>query len=63
MAHGDRDEIVPFELGTALFAAAPEPKHFFPVPGAYHNDVFAAPDLIETIAAFARDVTRSRSPL
>jgi len=58
VAHGDRDEIVPFELGERLFAAAPEPKRFVRVPGAHHNDVFEAPSLIDAIAAFAREVAR-----
>ncbi len=51
-AHGDRDEVVPYELGERLFAAAREPKQFLPVPGAHHNDVFAAPALLDGIAAF-----------
>ena len=37
--HGTRDETVPFSMGQQLFAAAPEPKLFFPVEGAGHNDV------------------------
>jgi fermentation-respiration switch protein FrsA (DUF1100 family) len=37
--HGTRDEIVPFSMGQRLFTAAPEPKFFFPVEGAGHNDV------------------------
>jgi hypothetical protein len=57
VAHGDRDDIVPFELGQRLFAAANEPKRFFRVVGANHNDVFAWPGLIEAIAEFARAVT------
>jgi hypothetical protein len=57
VAHGDRDEIVPYELGERLFAAAQEPKRFFRAVGAHHNDVFAARGLIEAIAAFAREVT------
>jgi fermentation-respiration switch protein FrsA (DUF1100 family) len=36
--HGDRDRIVPFELGQRLFAAAPEPKFFETIAGAGHND-------------------------
>ncbi|HJQ84461.1 MAG TPA: alpha/beta hydrolase [Candidatus Binatia bacterium] len=56
VAHGDRDELVPFALGERLFAAAPEPKRFFRARGASHNDVFATPGLIEAIAAFAREV-------
>lgn len=58
VAHGDRDEIVPYELGAALFAAAREPKRFLAVGGAGHNDVFAFPEVVHGIAAFARDVTR-----
>jgi len=53
VAHGDRDEIVPYELGVALYDAAPEPKRFFRAAGFHHNDVFAAPGLIDAIAAFA----------
>jgi len=36
--HGDRDEIVDFELGRRLFRAAPEPKSFETLRGAGHND-------------------------
>jgi fermentation-respiration switch protein FrsA (DUF1100 family) len=36
--HGDRDDIVPIDLGRALFAAAPEPKRFEVIAGAGHND-------------------------
>ena len=57
VAHGDRDEIVPYELGERLFAAAQEPKRFFRAVGAHHNDVFAARGLIEAIVAFTREVT------
>lgn len=38
--HGDADEVVPFEHGRAVFAAAPEPKVFFTIPGAHHNDTY-----------------------
>ena len=36
--HGDRDEIVAYELGQRLFRAAPEPKTFETIRGAGHND-------------------------
>jgi hypothetical protein len=39
IAHGTRDEVVPFSMGQRLFRAAPEPKFFFPVEGAGHNNV------------------------
>jgi fermentation-respiration switch protein FrsA (DUF1100 family) len=54
VAHGDQDEIVPYELGERLFAAAPEPKRFLRVRGATHNDVLAHPALLDAIADFAR---------
>ncbi len=40
--HGTRDETVPFFMGQQLFAAAPEPKFFFRIEGAGHNDVIEA---------------------
>jgi fermentation-respiration switch protein FrsA (DUF1100 family) len=39
IVHGTRDEVAPFEMGQQLFAAAHEPKRFFPIAGAGHNDV------------------------
>jgi hypothetical protein len=36
--HGDRDTIVPYELGESLYRAAPEPKAFETIEGADHND-------------------------
>lgn len=38
--HGDRDEVVPFSQGKMVFAAAPEPKKFFAIAGAGHNDTY-----------------------
>jgi fermentation-respiration switch protein FrsA (DUF1100 family) len=38
--HGDRDEVVPFTQGRRVFEAAPEPKRFYPIPGAGHNDTY-----------------------
>jgi len=54
IAHGDRDEVVPFALGERLFAAAPAPKRFVRVPGAHHDDVLDDPALLDAIAHFAR---------
>jgi uncharacterized protein len=53
VAHGDEDEVVPYALGEALFAAAGEPKRFLPLPGAHHNDVFEQTALLDAIADFA----------
>jgi fermentation-respiration switch protein FrsA (DUF1100 family) len=40
--HGVRDRIVPFEHGRRLYEAAKEPKKFFAIDGAGHNDTFFA---------------------
>lgn len=60
VAHGDQDEIVPFELGERLFAAAGEPKRFFRIPGADHNDALGRPALLDAVAAFARETAAGR---
>lgn len=62
VAHGDRDEIVPFELGERLFAAVPGPKRFFRISGADHNDALGRAGLLNAIAAFARDAVAGRRP-
>lgn len=38
--HGDEDELVPYGLGKTLFAGANEPKEFFTIRGAHHNDTY-----------------------
>lgn len=40
--HGERDEIVPLAQGRKVFEAAPEPKEFYPIRGAHHNDTYSA---------------------
>ena len=55
VAHGDQDEIVPFELAERLFAAAADPKRFFRIAGADHNDALGRPALLDTVARFARE--------
>ncbi len=54
IVHGTRDETVPFSMGERLFAAAPEPKFFFPVEGAGHNDVVEAggEELLDHLKSF-----------
>jgi fermentation-respiration switch protein FrsA (DUF1100 family) len=62
VAHGDQDEIVPFELGERLFVAAPAPKRFFRIAGAEHNDALGRPALLDAIALFAREAATRRRP-
>jgi uncharacterized protein len=38
--HGDRDEVIPYEHGRRVFYAAPEPKYFYTISGASHNDTY-----------------------
>ena len=39
IVHGDRDEVIGYRLGRALFADAHEPKTFIRIPGGMHNDL------------------------
>jgi len=38
--HGANDGIVPIALGKKLYEAANEPKEFYEIPDADHNDIF-----------------------
>jgi hypothetical protein len=38
--HGAHDSIIPIALGRTLFNAANEPKDFYEIPDADHNDTF-----------------------
>lgn len=52
--HGETDEIVPFRLGEDLFKLAPEPKLFYAVPEAGHNDLLliAGPEYTRQLKTF-----------
>ena len=58
--HGDADEIVPFSQGQAVFQAANQPKQFWPVAGAHHNDLLdkAGPEYITRLRAFYQSISR-----
>jgi fermentation-respiration switch protein FrsA (DUF1100 family) len=51
IANGTADRLVPFDLGRRLFEAANEPKYFFPLDGADHNDPVPA-DLFPALRQF-----------
>jgi uncharacterized protein len=38
--HGDHDELVPYEQARRLFDAANEPRTFYTIHGAHHNDTY-----------------------
>jgi fermentation-respiration switch protein FrsA (DUF1100 family) len=38
--HGDKDDIIPLQLGRQVFEAAKPPKFFYIIPGADHNNTY-----------------------
>jgi fermentation-respiration switch protein FrsA (DUF1100 family) len=40
--HGTRDQVIPFSMGQKLYEAAPQPKSFFAIDGAEHDDPYVA---------------------
>ncbi len=55
--HGELDEIVPFSMGERLFNAAKEPKYFFRVESAGHNNTYVVGGerYFHVFTAFAKD--------
>ena len=55
--HGDRDDIVPLEMGRELFEAAKPPKRFYLIPGAGHNDTYVVGGTAyyDALASFLQD--------
>ena len=56
--HGTRDELIPIADGRALFDAAPEPKTWYAIPVAGHNDTYVTGGdaYFCQFAAFAREL-------
>lgn len=54
--HGDRDDVVPYAQGRRLFEAANQPKTFYTIRGARHNDTYIVGDrpYFEAWARFLR---------
>jgi fermentation-respiration switch protein FrsA (DUF1100 family) len=54
--HGEEDEIVPFLMGQRLYRAAPDPRLFYSIPRAGHNDTYlvGGKDYAEVFSRFAR---------
>ncbi|MEE9155839.1 MAG: alpha/beta hydrolase, partial [Gemmatimonadota bacterium] len=54
--HGDRDAIVPLEMGRRLYEASPEPKEWLEIPGAGHNDtvLIGGEEYYRRLEAFVR---------
>ena len=55
--HGTADDLIHYENGKRLFEAAPEPKRFYPIEGAGHNDtyVIGARAYLDELTGFIRE--------
>lgn len=58
VVHGDRDQIIPVELGRRAFAAMPQPKRWVEVPGAGHNDLLARQEAWQAIGELLSGLER-----
>jgi fermentation-respiration switch protein FrsA (DUF1100 family) len=56
--HGTQDTVIPFAMGQTLFDHANEPKRFYAVTGADHNEVAVTGGrlYIEAMDAFLREM-------
>lgn len=63
IVHGEYDEIVPLQHGRRLFEAAPEPKEFYVVKGAHHNDLYVVggQSYLDALGRFLGRVSGGRS--
>lgn len=57
IVHGEDDDIVPFSMGKEIYRTAQQPKYFFPIKNAGHNDTYivGGKKYFETLAAFVKD--------
>jgi len=64
MVHGSRDKLVPIDQGRRVFDAAPEPKEFYVVAGAGHNDVYSVggAEYFDRLEEFCRRCVREAAP-
>jgi len=61
--HSKTDEIIPYEQGRKLFDAAPDPKRFYTVAGAGHNDLDSAggDDYLRALRNFVEDYANKKA--
>jgi fermentation-respiration switch protein FrsA (DUF1100 family) len=61
--HSETDEVVPYEQGKKLFDAAPEPKQFYTVEGAGHNDLdsVGGDDYLRALRKFAANCVNKKA--
>ena len=63
--HGDADGLVPFRQGKAVYEAAPEPKDFYTIPGAGHNDTYlvGGDEYFQRLKSFCRECAAGKPRL
>ena len=61
IVHGDRDEVIPLELGRQVFEAAKPPKSFYVIKGADHNNTYhvGGESYFHRFAEFVQSAIRS----
>ena len=60
--HSPIDEVVPYRLGRKLYEAAPEPKQFYEVAGALHNEthIVGGRAYLDALRSFAQSCAPAR---
>jgi hypothetical protein len=60
VVHGDRDSIIPVEMGKQVYEAARPPKALYIVPGADHNDLYlvGGQSYFRRLKQFIEDIVR-----
>ncbi len=55
--HGEEDDIVPFYMGQEIYHVAQDPKYFFPIKNAGHNDTYivGGRKYFEALSSFAKN--------
>ncbi len=63
MIHGMADDLVPPEQGRRLYRAAPEPKEWYAIEGAGHNDTYmvGGEQYLDRFEAFCRRCVRTQA--
>jgi len=55
--HGDVDSIVPMEMGERLYGTSADPKQWYPIRGAGHNDtlIVGGDEYFQTLSEFVKE--------
>ena len=64
IVHGTADELIPFPMGKNLYDVACDPKYFFPIRGAGHNDTYVVGGnaYFEKVCGFAKEPGKTLLP-